>query len=406
MFEKDIQFRKFQMYGFLKNLRFFEPFLILFFLESGLTYFQIGILFSVKSITTNLLEVPTGIIADVYGRRKSMLFSMGSYIIAFLIFYFFPVFHLYIFAMILYAFGEAFRTGTHKAMILDYLKIKNMENLKVQYYGATRAASQFGSALNSLIAATIVFYSGNYRVIFFAAIVPYIFNFINLATYPAQLDGTLSKKTKKATLKDFINAVVNIRVLRILLNTSSYSAVFKSLKDYLQPILEAFALSLPVFLFWEDKKRSAVVIGIVYFILYFLTSIASKNSWRVNQRLKHPSKALNTTLIAGALIITAAGFAYKINLSILSIIFFILLHVLENIRRPISVAYVSDNVESTAMASVLSVESQFTTFLTAIFSLIAGYLADKFGLPSAIMIVGLILLSLSMILRIKPSTSK
>ncbi len=31
-FNKDLQFYKFCAYGFLKNLRFFEPFLMLFFL--------------------------------------------------------------------------------------------------------------------------------------------------------------------------------------------------------------------------------------------------------------------------------------------------------------------------------------------------------------------------------------
>ena len=62
--------------------------------------------------------------------------------------------------MILFAFGEAFRTGTHKALILEYLKLNDMQHLKVEYYGRTRSASQLGSALNALIAAALVFYSG------------------------------------------------------------------------------------------------------------------------------------------------------------------------------------------------------------------------------------------------------
>lgn len=41
-FTKDLQFYKFSLYGFLKNLRFFEPFLYLFFLEQGLNFLQIG----------------------------------------------------------------------------------------------------------------------------------------------------------------------------------------------------------------------------------------------------------------------------------------------------------------------------------------------------------------------------
>ncbi|HCF37988.1 transporter major facilitator family protein [Thermosipho africanus Ob7] len=399
MIKKDKQFRKFQMYGFLKNLRFFEPFLILFFLSSGLSYLQIGILYSIKSIATNILEIPTGVIADLYGRKKSMLFSMISYIISFLIFYFSRSFYLYILAMIFFSFGEAFRTGTHKAMIFQYLKINGMENLKVQYYGATRAASQLGSALNSLIAASIVFVSGNYRTVFFIAILPYILNLINLATYPNELDKAEVKKTKKQTLKDFIDAVASWRVLKILLNTSSYSAIFKSLKDYLQPILESFALSIPIFVWLDDKKRSSIVIGIVYFFLYLLTSYASKNSWKIGK--KSSSFALNLTLFVGALSVIFAGVSYIFNFYIVSILIFIVLYILENLRRPIAVSYVGDNVESDALASVLSVESQATTLLTAVFSIVLGFFADKLGVGQAVSILGIILLLMSLFFKIK-----
>lgn len=387
------------MYGFLKNLRFFEPFLVLFLLSSGISFLQIGILYSVKSIATNILEIPTGIVADLYGRKKSMLFSMTSYIFSFLIFYFSHMFLLYIFAMILFAFGEAFRTGTHKAMIFDYLKIKNIEYLKVQYYGSTRAASQLGSALNSILAATIVFFSGDYRKIFAFTIIPYILNFINLATYPKELDKLNVKKSKKATLKDFLSAILNLKVLKIILNTSSYSAMFKSIKDYLQPILETFALSLPIFVGLSDKKRSSLVIGFVYFVLYLLTSFASKNSWKIGR--KGSSIALNITLIFGAFAIMFAGLSYMFKFYIVSIVIFIILFVVENLRRPISVAYISENVNSDAMASVLSVESQSTTLLTAIFSIVAGYFADRFGIGNAVTFSGIILIFISLFVFIK-----
>ncbi|MBB6062344.1 MFS family permease [Thermosipho japonicus] len=399
MIKKDKQFRKFQMYGFFKNLRFFEPFLILFFLSSGLSYLQIGVLYSIKSIATNILEIPTGVVADLYGRKKSMIFSMISYIVSFLIFYFSRSFYLFILAMIFFSFGDAFRTGTHKAMIFQYLKLNGMYDLKVQYYGATRAASQLGSALNSLIAASIVFVSGNYRTVFFIAILPYVLNLINLATYPNELDKAEKKKTKKQTLKDFIDAVASWRVLKILLNTSSYSAIFKSLKDYLQPILESFALSIPIFVWLDDKKRSSIVIGIVYFFLYLLTSYASKNSWKIGK--KSSSFALNLTLFVGALSVIFAGVSYIFNFYIISILIFIVLYVLENLRRPIAVSYVGDNVESDALASVLSVESQTKTLLTAVFSIVLGFFADKFGVGQAISILGVILLLMSLFFKIK-----
>ncbi|MCK4798566.1 MAG: MFS transporter, partial [Spirochaetes bacterium] len=192
-FPRDLQFYKFSTYGFLKNLKFFDPFIILFFKEMGLSFFQIGILFAIREVATNFLEMPTGIVADSFGRRSSMIFSFISYIISFIIFYLFPFFWIYAIAMIFFAFGEAFRTGTHKAMILEYLKIKNLTQHKVDYYGHTRAASQLGAALSSIIAAVLVFYSGSYKIIFLASTIPYILDLLLMISYPKELDGEIIK---------------------------------------------------------------------------------------------------------------------------------------------------------------------------------------------------------------------
>jgi len=127
-----------------------------------------------------------------------MLMGFLSYLISFSIFYATSSFYLFLGAMVLYGLGDAFRSGTHKAMILEYLKIKKITDKKVEYYGATRSASQFGSAINSLLAGFVVFYTGDYHLIFLITIIPYVLDFINLATYPKELDGEIRKTMKKS----------------------------------------------------------------------------------------------------------------------------------------------------------------------------------------------------------------
>jgi len=179
---RDLQFRKFRAYGFLKNLRFFDPFLILFLREAGLSFLAIGTLISIREIATNILEIPTGVMADAFGRRKAMLFGFSAYLLSFVLFYLGSSFWMFAIAMIAFAFGETFRSGTHKAMILEHLRICGCEDRKVFYYGKTRAASQLGSALASLIAAALVFWTGSFRIIFLASTVPYILNLLLLAS--------------------------------------------------------------------------------------------------------------------------------------------------------------------------------------------------------------------------------
>ena len=110
---------KFSAYGFLKNQKFFEPFLLLFFLSRNLSFLQIGFLISIRELFTNLLEIPTGAFADVYGKKKSMVWAFVFYIISFLVFYFSNSFIIFTLAMFSFALGETLRSGTHKAIIFE-----------------------------------------------------------------------------------------------------------------------------------------------------------------------------------------------------------------------------------------------------------------------------------------------
>ena len=76
---------RFSLYGFLKNQRYFEAFLFLAFLDKGLDFFQIGLLVGLRSLAVNLMEIPSGAIADVFGRRRSMILSLSAYIGGFVV---------------------------------------------------------------------------------------------------------------------------------------------------------------------------------------------------------------------------------------------------------------------------------------------------------------------------------
>ncbi len=401
--QKDLMYYKFSLYGFLKNLRFFDPFIILFFREMGMSFLNIGVLFSIREIATNILEIPTGVIADAYGRRKSMIASFSSYLISFAIFYFFPNFFLYAIAMVFFASGEAFRSGTHKAMILEYLRIKGMENIKVKYYGHTRSASQFGSAISSLIAIAIVFHADSYKPVFLISMIPYALDLMLMLTYPKYLDGELEKTEGKltermkirfsTTLHNFKGMFTNKNALISLFNSSVFDGFFKSSKDYLQPILKSQALALPVLLSLANKQRVSIIVGMVYFVLYFLTSIASRNASVFVKKMKSITFAINITYITGGILLLIAGLATHKQIYWISSLSFILLYIIQNIRRPMNVAYISDNISHKTMASGLSVESQLKTILMAILAPIIGYLADTFGVGIALTIVSIIFLS-------------
>jgi MFS family permease len=398
--KKDLQFYRFSLYGFLKNLRFFEPFIILIFRDDGLSFLQIGLLYSIRDVTNYLTEIPTGFFADAFGRRKSMVLAFVAYILSFFIFYSFSEFYLLAFAMVLFGLGESFRSGTHKALILEYLRINKISDLKIAYYGRTRAASQLGSAFNSLIAAGLLFFTGNYRTMFIATTIPYIIDLINLATYPKELDGELSKFDRKAlggqvrgTFKNFLGIFKDRQAMRSILNSASFTALFKTTKDYLQPILETLALASPILLMLDDVNRSGIVVGVVYFFIYLMTSFASRSADRISQRFNDLKTVINLTYLVGAGFLLIAGITTSLDYSIAAVLVFLLFYLLQNLRKPMNVANISDNISHKVMASSLSVEAQLATVLVAVFAPVMGALADAFGVGIAM--IGLSLTALA-----------
>ena len=152
--------------------------------------------------------------------------------------------------------------------------------------------------------------------------------------------------------------------------------------------MESFALSLPFLLLVSDIKRSALLIGLVYFVIYLFTSYASRSAAGFSDRFPSLGRAINLSFLFGATMLLVAGFATSAKLTILSIIVFLIFYALASLRRPMNVAYISDQIDSRVMASGLSVEAQFSTILTAIFAPLLGLLADNFGIGAALAVLG------------------
>ena len=415
-FKKNLQYYKFSLYGFLKNLRFFDPFLILFFREKGLSFLAIGSLYAIREITTNILEIPTGIIADSIGRRRTMIISFIAYIISFILFYLYNTYSLFIVAMIFFSLGEACRTGTHKAMIFEYLQISNQADQKVHYYGNTRGWSQMGSALSSLIAAIIVFYSGNLNTIFLFSTIPYILDLILMMTYPKELDGETKKiswenfiERSKLTIKDFFLSFKNPQVLRAMINTSLFSGFYKAVKDYLQPILKTLALSLPILMFLKtEMKREALIIGLLYFFIYFLSSFASRSSGPFSKKFRNLSLPLNIFIILGFAFGILSGVFYSLGVqykniifNILTVVFFLFIFLIENLRKPMGITLIGNQLKKNILATSLSATSQIQSLFSAFFSIILGFLIDKIHLGPALIGVSIFLVILYPVYALK-----
>ncbi|MCZ6678849.1 MAG: MFS transporter [Candidatus Poribacteria bacterium] len=372
---------RFSLYGFLKNQRYYEPFLILAFREKGLSFFQIGILIGFREICINLFEVPSGALADLYGRRRAMILSFSVYVVSFLLFGWSQSLITLFGGMFFLALGDAFRTGTHKAMIFDWLRLQGRDHENTKIYGYTRSWSKMGSAISVLIAGGLVFYSGNYSYIFRFSVIPYLLNIINFLGYPAVLDGErkhgFSMKAVAILLGSALKQAVHHSPLRrLMVESIGFGVMFKASKDYLQPVLKQTAILLPLLLTLESEKRTALLVSTVYFVLHLLSSVTSRHAHRLADWQGSEEGAARfiwrVEWLLFACLLPLLWFKQYAGV----IVTFVALEALQNFWRPVLVSRINLHSTPEMGATILSIESQAKSFATMLLAPLLGLAVD------------------------------
>lgn len=385
---------RFSLYIFLRNLRIFEPFLIIFFRHVGLSFFQIGLLYSVKETVILVAGVPSGMLADISGKKRVLIFSTISYLLSFLLFFMGMDFEHFAVAMGLYGLGEALMAGSYNALVIDYIDSRGLSDRRVEYLGAVRGWGQMGLAMNGLLSGLFLLLVPDYRWLFAVTFVPHFLNLFNVGTLP-DVKGASERRRTRLDLS-FMNSW---KYARIILNSSLYMAMFRTVKDYVQPILKSFAVSLPVFLFLEGEKRTAVVVGMAYFLIFAMNSYAARNAHRL-RKFGDESAVINLTYITGALSVVFAGLLHHAGEHLLSFFVFLGMFLMLNLRRPFMLSYISTLIPSRMLATGMSVESNLKIVVSMILSPVLGYMADAMGVGWALAVMGLFFLLLYPILRV------
>ncbi len=95
------------------------PILSLLLINKSCSLAQIAILMGIYSLTVFILELPTGVLSDMFGRKKIFMISCGLNIVASFSMLFLSGFALLIPAVIVMGAGRAFSTGSLDALMID-----------------------------------------------------------------------------------------------------------------------------------------------------------------------------------------------------------------------------------------------------------------------------------------------
>jgi len=375
--------RRFSLYGFLKNQRYFEPFLWLAFLDRNLSFFDIGLLVALREAVVVALEVPSGALADALGRRRAMILSFVAYVAAFPILAFASAPVALAAGMAAYGVGDAFRTGTHKAMIFAWLVSRGRQEERAEFYGYTRSWSKIGSAVSIVVGAALVVSLERYEPLFLLAIGPYLVGIVNFLGYPADLDGGGRERGASvgAVLRSGVRRCwVHRGLRRLLAESMGCEGLFHAIKDYLQPVLAVAAATLLVRLGpaagWTEMRRIALLVGPVYLLLYVGAAVASRQAHRVADRaggVEQGARSLWIGLLAVSALLATSDLLEWVGITGLA---FVVVHVLQNLWRPMLVSRVNRHAPEEESATVLSMESLTRRVATMVWAPALGAAVD------------------------------
>jgi MFS family permease len=387
------QLLRFCLYGFLKNQQYYEPFFMLALLAKGLSFLDYGLLWGFCKVCTNVLEIPAGAIADVWGRRRIMIASFCFYIASFSALAFTSSFWALFPAMLLFAGGEAFREGTHKAMIFDWLTRLGRGGEKTRVYGITRSWSKLGSALCAVLAAVIVIGARDYKWVFMLSALPFALNIVNFVYYPKVLDGEGRTERRPGDVARMLWSGLRLALTRkalrsLLVESMCFEGIFEVAKDYLQPLLKAVAAIATVRLAgWLEQQglishvdsmvSTALLVAVVGLPRSLLESFAARQSHRASAASGGDDRLASRLWVVGLGLYLVTGVALLVPIGWIAILGFVAMTAVQNLWRPTLTARYYSHAETASAATTLSVEAQAKGLTAAVVAPLLGLVIDR-----------------------------
>ncbi len=136
-------------------LAFAVVFEILFFIGLGFSFSQIGVIIMMIPLSMLVFELPTGAVADLYGRKFSVL--LGTLIMGIAMFsvFFLTNYYTILFAFAIMGFGLTFISGAESAWVVDLIKRKKKDYLK-GYFAKRQSFTGIGVLVSGFIGAFLV----------------------------------------------------------------------------------------------------------------------------------------------------------------------------------------------------------------------------------------------------------
>jgi MFS family permease len=374
------------LFKFFLSLHFIGGILVPFFVDwGGISFTQLMLLESLFVFSIFLLEVPTGAVADHFGRKTSLIVSAIFVMMGVITFSLYPNIYFFMLGEVLWAASVALLSGADQALVYDSLKEIKEEKQSKKVFGRLGsfhlAGIMVGAPIGSIIASI---WGLQYAVR--AMVIPFFLAFLIAFSFK-------EPKTKKK--------VESQRYIKVLFSGVNYFKSHKVLKILAFDRISIYVLSF--FIVWtyqpllQQQNFPLFYFGFVHAGIA-LAEIFFMNSFGFMEKTFGSKKKylLISSLIPGICFIIL-GFNNIISITILLII---ILGAFGLTRQELFNHYMHKHIESHNRATVMSSVSMLERFALGIMYPLVG-LSVEWSLSYTFVALGILVLLSTLVSRVE-----
>lgn len=346
--------------SFFSNLIFVLAFLTPFFIEKGLDSFEILSMQSIYMISILLLEIPSGIFSDKFGRKLTLCIAFLSFIFAWMSLFYAKDFVSFIPYQILFAIGTSFISGTYESYIFEELKMNGLEHSYKEILANIESYKFIAMALSGILASIIYKFSNFYVILILTIIFSIIAAFIIfLIDSHKKIEEKNERHEKLFTLKYSINIIFkeeNINL--IILESIIFSWIISSFFHFNQIMLKENGF--PVYLN-----------GIYITSIFLLSAVIMKDYKSIENKFNN---SYSIVILSNIVIIIGLFLLPIINNGYILASIWILMFVFRYLRNPAISNIINNNLIDETRATILSFISLIENLGGILISPVFGYI--------------------------------
>ncbi len=358
-----------------KWLMLYMPIIKAFYEANDLGDYELFLLHGIYSFIIAILEIPSGYIADVWGRKNALVAGMIFGTAGFASYATGEGFVGFLIAEIFLGIGHAMISGADSALLYDSLLDVKKEKQYLKYEGRLTAYGNFSEAGAAILGGIIA----NYLSMRSTYVGQTAISFIGLI-----VALTLMNPSSHQVIKKFqFSRLIQIMRYALIKNQQLRANIL------LSSVIGLSTLSMAWFtqIYYTNLGLSLSVMGIIWFALNMAPGITSIYAHKIEKLL-----GMRKTIFVIIFFIPVGYLLLSTTLTIFGLFILFIFYLARGIATPVLKDYINKITPSDIRATVLSIRSLLIRVTFAIVGPAMGKVSDVYGIQSALLISGIFIL--------------